>query len=133
MEKKDAGDVLVEQAVREMNPLPEFIGKRQALWDQFKERYNQELKDKTPQPIKIETFDKVCGSLLWPSLVVLFCDHLLWSSFVTLFGLPAKRESNRLQLRNRVVHLKRRKAKVGVRLRSRSPARWSPRAGPTDW
>ena len=59
MEKKDAGDVLVEPAVREMNPLPEFIGKRQVLWDKFKQRYDQELKDKTPQPIKIETFDKV--------------------------------------------------------------------------
>ena len=61
MEKKDAGDVLVESGVREMNPLPEFIGKRQVLWDKFKERYDEEVKNKTPQPIKIETFDKVCS------------------------------------------------------------------------
>lgn len=65
MENKDAGDVLVEPAVKEMSPLPEFIGKRQALWDQFKERYSQQLQDKTPQPIKIETFDKVCSSSLF--------------------------------------------------------------------
>ena len=61
MDKQNAGDVLVEQAVKEMNPLPDFIGERQVLWDKLKDRYEQELKDKTPKSIKIETFDKVCS------------------------------------------------------------------------
>lgn len=60
MDKKDAGDVLVEQStVQELNPLPDFIGQRQVLWDKFKERYEQELKSKEAKPIKVETFDKV--------------------------------------------------------------------------
>lgn len=59
MDKPNTGDVLVETVVKEMNPLPDFIGKRQVLWDKFKERYVEELKAKTPEPIKIETFDKV--------------------------------------------------------------------------
>jgi len=58
--KQDAGDVVVEQQnlVKELDPLPDFIGKRQKLWDKFKKRYGQELKAKEPKSIKIDTFDK---------------------------------------------------------------------------
>ena len=120
MEKQDAGDVLVEPGVREMKPLPEFIGKRQVLWDKFKERYDQELKDKTPQPIKIETFDKVCWALWEP----LLAKKLEFN--------PSS--DTRLQLCNRrLVNRKRRKAKVGAPHRIKSRAKWSRKAGQMVW
>lgn len=57
MDKK-AGDVLVE-TVKELDPKPDFIDHRLKLWNQFKARYEEELKAKDPKPIKIDTFDKV--------------------------------------------------------------------------
>src|SRR5947208_2427470 len=40
--------------LKELNPLPSYIEKRQQLWDKFKARHEAELAAKTPETIKVQ-------------------------------------------------------------------------------
>lgn len=74
-------EIAEEHQIKELDPLPAYIGQRQTVWDRCKERYEQELKAKESKPIKIDTFDKVkfdCpfSMLVFESFLLIFFFYL---------------------------------------------------------